>query len=150
MSLLILPLSHSAKGSTWEEHKYIKRIDGTYYYPDSYEGGRHLNSDQKSKNDEPPELGDLTDADIETLAKEVIRGNFANGQDRKELLGAYYQKIQDRVNQLLKSSSGSKKVSELNTETNSKTVETGKAAVSSAAKKGMDMNQIYSVYKKKR
>lgn len=33
---------HSAKGSTWEEHKYIKRIDGTYYYPSSYEGGRHL------------------------------------------------------------------------------------------------------------
>lgn len=35
-------LQHSAKDSEWEEHKYIKRIDGTYYYPDSYEGGRHL------------------------------------------------------------------------------------------------------------
>lgn len=35
-------IKHSAKGTTWEEHKYIKRIDGTYYYPDSYKGGRHL------------------------------------------------------------------------------------------------------------
>lgn len=29
-------IEHSAKGSTWEDHKYIKRIDGTYYYPDNY------------------------------------------------------------------------------------------------------------------
>lgn len=35
-------LLHSAKGSTWEKHKYIKRLNGTYYYPDDYEGGRHL------------------------------------------------------------------------------------------------------------
>jgi len=44
-----LYLKHSAKGSEWENHKYIKRIDGTYYYPDSYEGGRHLSDEQKSK-----------------------------------------------------------------------------------------------------
>lgn len=45
------PVSHSAKGSTWDDHKYIKKIDGTYYYPDSYEGGRHL-SDSKEENKE--------------------------------------------------------------------------------------------------
>ena len=39
---------HSAKGSTWEEHKYIKRDDGVYYYPDSYEGGRHLPDGEKA------------------------------------------------------------------------------------------------------
>ena len=33
---------HSSEGSSWKKHKYIKRVDGTYYYPDSYEGGRHL------------------------------------------------------------------------------------------------------------
>lgn len=42
-------LEHSAKGSSWKDHKYIKRIDGTYYYPDSYEGGRHLPDGDKSK-----------------------------------------------------------------------------------------------------
>lgn len=35
-------LSHSAKGSTWDEHKYVKVVNGLYYYPDSYEGGRHI------------------------------------------------------------------------------------------------------------
>ena len=29
---------HSSEGSSWKKHKYIKRVDGTYYYPDSYEG----------------------------------------------------------------------------------------------------------------
>lgn len=44
MTMGLLTLSHSAKGSTWEKHKYIKSVDGKYYYPDSYEGGRHLSS----------------------------------------------------------------------------------------------------------
>ena len=35
-------LAHSAKGSEWEEHKYIEEIDGKYYYPDSYADGRHI------------------------------------------------------------------------------------------------------------
>lgn len=43
-------LSHSAKGSTWDDHKYIKKEDDKYYYPDSYEGGRHL-PDGESSND---------------------------------------------------------------------------------------------------
>lgn len=48
-------LEHSAKGSTWEEHKYIKRVDGTYYYPDNYEGGRHISDlEEKSNEDEVP------------------------------------------------------------------------------------------------
>lgn len=43
-------LIHSQKGSEWKKHQYIKREgtsgkledNGKYYYPDSYEGGRHL------------------------------------------------------------------------------------------------------------
>lgn len=39
-------LQHSAKGSTWEDHKYLetkgKGKKKKYYYDDSYEGGRHL------------------------------------------------------------------------------------------------------------
>ena len=46
--------------------------------------------------------GKLSEKDIDNLSNEVIRGNFKNGQQRKELLGAYYQQIQDRVNQKLK------------------------------------------------
>lgn len=200
-------LQHSAKGSTWESHKYIKRVNGTYYYPDSYEGGRHLPSgesggsdhseytdgdsdfDEKNYDDKnrlgdtdffgfqrpdgtyvileedmkwvlpkgtsiTPELisrledfdkniekmrqegktnytnenwkqwakeaidgktassssgGGLSTKDVENLAKEVIRGNFGNGAQRKELLGEDYKQIQDKVNAILKGSKTSEK-----------------------------------------
>lgn len=111
-------LFHSAKGSTWREHKYIKRLNGTYYYPNNYKGGRHLDDADESGgglNDAEQEEYDtaassLDADDIEALAREVIRGNFGNGQTRKDLLGENYQLIQDRVNEiLLGSNSGSSK-----------------------------------------
>jgi hypothetical protein len=142
-------LMHSAKGSTWEEHKYIKRIDGTYYYPDSYEGGRHLDNSDESEDVENESSFDLTSDEIDALAREVIRGNFANGQERKEALGEHYQEIQDRVNQLMKSSTGSTKVSEASEET----VSTGTAAVtkvtsSSSKSSGIDLDKVFTVYRK--
>ena len=88
-------IQHSAEGSSWKKHKYIKRVDGTYYYPDS--------SEDSTKND-------LSEKDVENLAKEVIRGNFGNGQERKDLLGENYEEIQKRVNELMKGSAGSKPI----------------------------------------
>lgn len=56
MNYIVAPtsdyLAHSAKGSEWKKHKYIKKADGKYYYPNSYEGGRHLPNDEKSSNKE--------------------------------------------------------------------------------------------------
>lgn len=112
-------LQHSAKGSSWKKHKYIKKIDGTYYYPSWYEGGRHLddttgnrqgdgssNDDAKKNiqggaNDDMDNVEDLRDSDIEELARMVIAGRFGNGATRKELLGDDYQRIQDKVNEML-------------------------------------------------
>lgn len=163
------PIQHSAEGSSWKNHKYIKRVDGTYYYPDSYEGGRHLPDGEKDKSMEDElfeklkkssdkdigqmlrgsfdkvlleQMGvdwrklpkeevdrmqrslidrlknktesnskiDLSENDIEKLAREVIRGNFGNGQERKNLLGENYGEIQKRVNELMKGSAGSKTI----------------------------------------
>lgn len=162
-------LQHSSKGSSWKKHKYIKRVDGTYYYPDSYEGGRHLPDGEKYKsmedelfeklkNSSDKDIGqklrgnfdkvlleqmgvdwtklpkeevdrmqrnlidrfeektesnskiDLSENDIENLAKEVIRGNFGNGQERKDLLGENYEEIQKRVNELMKGTAGTKTI----------------------------------------
>ena len=162
-------LQHSSEGSSWKNHKYIKRVNGTYYYPDSYEGGRHLPDGEKEKsmedelfeklkNSSDKDIGqmlrgsfdkvlleqmgvdwtklpkeevdrmqrnlidrfeektesnskiDLSENDIENLAKEVIRGNFGNGQERKDLLGENYEEIQKRVNELIKGSAGSKTI----------------------------------------
>lgn len=97
---------HSSEGSSWKKHKYIKRVDGTYYYPDSYEGGRHLPDGETESNSKI----DLSKNDVENLAKEVIRGNFGNGQERKDLLGENYEEIQKRVNELMKDLAGSKTI----------------------------------------
>lgn len=218
-------LVHSAKGSTWEDHKYIKRIDGTYYYPDSYEGGRHLSDSEKSDeekfnpkeaatefnkflkllsnngqayfgskeewkkmdledfrklykdvlrrdsktdlsddalermfesvrnqnlgNEEPYSKEGLSGNDIENLAKEVVRGNFGNGQIRKDLLGENYEKIQKRVNELTKGSAGSKKVSEASDSSVKKAEEIAKKVSTTSTTKLIDINQILSVYNKK-
>lgn len=93
-------LSHSAKGSTWEDHKYIKRVDGTYYYPDNYEGGRHI-SDLEENDSNKSEKLKLTSNDISKLSDEVIYGRYGNGQTRKDLLGDNYQEVQDEVNRIL-------------------------------------------------
>ena len=100
-------LQHSSEGSSWKKHKYLKRVDGTYYYPDTYEGGRHLPDGEKEESNSKI---DLSEKDIEKLAKEVIRGNFGNGQERKDLLGENYEEIQKRVNELMKGSVGSKTI----------------------------------------
>ena len=56
MQYIIAPtsdyLEHSAKGSEWKKHKYIKKADGKYYYPISYKGGRHLDTKHKAKMSE--------------------------------------------------------------------------------------------------
>ena len=38
--------------------------------------------------------------DVETNARRVIRGDFGNGQVRKDRLGSSYSEIQDRVNEM--------------------------------------------------
>lgn len=42
------------------------------------------------------------DADIEQLARDVIKGLYGNGEDRKKSLGQYYNQVQERVKQILK------------------------------------------------
>lgn len=144
-------LMHSAKGSTWEDHKYVKRIDGTYYYPDGYEGGRNISSLEGSEGSggSSPEL---SESDIENLAREVIRGKFGNGQIRKDLLAENYDAIQKRVNELMRTSIGSTKMSEVSEEVE----ETGKKAIekvtsnSTSTSKTVDIQQVFSVYNKHR
>lgn len=209
----ILALVHSAKGSTWKEHKYIKRLNGTYYYPDDYEGGRHLpdgdnNDNSLSRNDILDKLEDITgmkregltdllnlsrekgydskefkellgilsegdeeqakkmvdlmkqekdsstlsSEDVEKLANEVIRGNFGNGQTRKDLLGEYYRQIQDRVNEIYREKSGSTKLSNVSKEQVKKGEEIIEKVIDNIppTTKGLDYETIYSVYRKKK
>lgn len=144
-------ISHSAKGSEWEDHKYIKKIDGNYYYPDNYQGGRHL--DDKQKENEEKRIAtnaDLDEGMVETMARDVIRGLFGNGADRKERLGENYQKIQDRVNEILRdgSSGKSEKLSD-SKELQKKGNPLIQNTVNRLKKNNMRLDEVYSVYKKK-
>lgn len=189
-------LKHSAKGSTWKEHKYIKKVGDKYIYADDQRGGSSsdklgdlltkvsngdiswgdfekqlsvsgVSPDQLKASliavanerglkwnsvvngeivpnsasledvfkgygswQEAIEAGEFADADalkeamkraagdqskdskseesktsqefnIEEMAQKVIRGEFGNGADRKELLGESYKEIQNRVNEIL-------------------------------------------------
>lgn len=149
----VFVLKHSAKGSTWENHKYIKRLNGTYYYPNDYEGGRHIESLENNSSSES-QNSKLDENDLKNLADEVIRGNFGNGQIRKDLLGEYYQEIQDRVNQILKPGSANieTKISEVSNETiekgEKKTTQIVESLTKKMESKGIDLDKVYSVYKK--
>ena len=41
-------------------------------------------------------------ADIEQLARDVIKGRYGSGDDRRKALGQYYNRVQERVTQILK------------------------------------------------
>lgn len=164
-------IAHSAKGSEWKDHKYVRKIDGVYYYPVGYEDGRTVDSLNGGKDNEetkktkeemidevwnhfdqylakrgidwrtlPKDQVDQMQRDIarqmeegketgtsektaEELAKDVIAGRLGSGDDRKRLLGDMYEEVQEIVNQILKSPSGSKKVSEVTEETRKKVEE---------------------------
>lgn len=217
-------LSHSAKGSTWDKHKYVKRVDGIYYYPNGYEGGRtmesfrkdlrnkrftkkQVNSDASNKlstskktsstvtrkalatktvnkrsalsgfitprksTDAAEKLKsstkkkitdkDLSAKEIEKFAKEVIRGDYGNGAERKKALGDNYRKIQDKVNEMLRggtkkiSSTTKTTVSKISGASTSKKKKSGKSSkkkssTATSKPKGLDLDKVYSVYNKRK
>lgn len=130
-------IEHSAKGSTWKKHKYIKIANGLYFYPDDYVGGRHIGNKKKtsnkkeetktnkkkttkektskaatskSKDKEDNKKKGLTSKKVEKLAQDVIRGNYGVGQERIDKLGKKYNKVQYRVNQILLGNAGATRI----------------------------------------
>ena len=89
------------KGVTSPE-EYCKRIKADGYATSStYVDNlmrviRENNLTRFDNSDEPQE-----DVNIEDLAHRVIKGEFGNGEERKALLGSNYEKVQQRVNELM-------------------------------------------------
>lgn len=129
-------ISHSAKGSTWEKHKYVKVLNGVYYYPNTYEKGRKIESllkksklvgtgqltdarkDKKSTSKEKDGSSSNSDKKkknrkkINRLAKAVISGKYGVGQERMDKLGKKYAKVQNRVNQMLLGKAAAKRIAD--------------------------------------
>lgn len=103
---------HSAKGSTWKDHKYIKKIDGTYYYPKDYKGGgRKIGSSDKEGI--LSQLEDITGMKREYLSElyEVSRKQGYKSDEYKELLEELSEGDPDqakKMEKLLKSEKSSK------------------------------------------
>lgn len=197
-------LEHSAKGTTWDDHKYVKKIDGVYYYPVGYEDGRTIDSLTNGKKDDetdkdskdttiddikkhfdqylakrgidwrtlPKEEVDQMQRDIikqlennketgtsektaDELARDIISGKFGTKEDQKKLLGDRYSEVQKKVDEIVNGSAGSKKISEASSESIKKAEDAAKKASANSSKdskvhSGVDMNQVQSVYKKKK
>lgn len=136
-------LVHSAKSSTWDKHKYVKVIEGVYFYPNDYKGGRHIGDASRlvtgvakaalrkrsvdkskltgnKKTVEKEKAGTSNEKDdkkkekakkrIEKLANDVISGKYGNGKERMDKLGKKYEKVQNRVNQILLGEAAAKRI----------------------------------------
>ena len=110
---------HSAKGTTWKNHKYIKKVGNKYYYKnekgelvegdpsdngDSIETKELTTSSSKSKKKKSTE----TDR-IKALANKVMAGKLGQNQLRKATSSKDYIKVMNAINSKFKkpSSSGS-------------------------------------------
>lgn len=62
-----------------------------------------INSNNLTKYDVSQETNNVShETDIEELAKRVIKGEFGNGEERKQKLRNLYNEVQKRVNEILK------------------------------------------------
>ena len=82
--------------------EYCRRLKADGYaasskYVDSLLRVIHENNLTRFDNSKSPQ----EDVDIEDLAHRVIKGEFGKGDERKELLGSNYEKVQQRVNELM-------------------------------------------------
>lgn len=115
-------LKHSAKGSSWKKHKYIKKVGDKYIYADTKNGESDETENSKANADNTNEVDSKKkgesesenpeEFDLEAMANKVIRGEFGNGADRKELLGDAYAEIQKRVNEILLGGGKTKSIDE--------------------------------------
>src|SRR5699024_6317356 len=79
--------------SGWTYNKFINAIEKGL-------SGTPQASPSSPKAD-PPKQPSKTNKSIETLAREVIDGKHGHGKDRMKALGNNYQKVQNRVNEIL-------------------------------------------------
>ena len=109
---------HSAKGTTWRNHKYIKKVGNKYYYKNEkgelVEGDPSDNGDilteTKESTTKSSKSKKSTETDrIKTLANKVMAGKLGQNQLRKVTSSKDYIKVMNTINSKFKkpSSSGS-------------------------------------------
>lgn len=169
-----MSLSHSAKGSTWEDHKYVKKIDGVYYYPVGYEDGRTIDDlSSKNRDDKKEEKNSKStkekieqvkyhfdeylkekDIDWRTLPKEevdavqrtIVRLLESGGSDSIEELLKNLKPEKKKKKTIKNNENKSEEMSMNKVEEKKKKKTT---SFSSIKKKSVDLNKVFSVYRNK-
>lgn len=80
-------LIHSAKGTSWGKHKYIRKIGDRYIYKET-----------------------LSKDDLKGLTDDVMSGKLGTGDTLKKNLGNYYSQVMSSVNGKFKKPGSGKKV----------------------------------------
>lgn len=110
--------SDNKKNNTSEyNHKYY--VKNKNKWQDNKESHDENSKDSDSSKEQEEEF------DIDAAARDVIRGKYGNGEDRKKALGEDYSMVQKRVNELMKqmpnSNSSEEKKEESSSSSSSKT-----------------------------
>ena len=128
-------LVHSAKGTSWKNHKYIKKVGNKYYYKD--EKGELVEGDPSDNGDILTETKESTTSSskskkskkstetdrIKALANKVMAGKLGQNQLRKATSSKDYIKVMNTINSKFKkpsSSSSSSKSKEKEKKTSEK------------------------------
>ena len=110
---------HSAKGTTWKNHKYIKKVGNKYYYKnekgelvegDPSDNGDFIETKESTTSSSKSKKKKSTETDrIKALANKVMAGKLGQNQLRKATSSKDYIKVMNTINSKFKkpSSSGS-------------------------------------------
>lgn len=134
---------HSAKGTTWSNHKYVKKVGNKYYYKDSkgnlVEGDpaeQEESTDNTKSDDSKTSSKNNTNNDrIKKLADSVMAGKLGQNQLRTSNNGKDYMDVMNAVNSKFKKPSGSGKSSSKDKSTKEKTSKDTTKAESKKANK---------------
>ncbi len=157
-------LVHSAKGTSWKNHKYIKKVGNKYYYKD--EKGELVEGDPSDNGDILTETKESTTSSskskkskkstetdrIKALANKVMAGKLGQNQLRKATSSKDYIKVMNTINSKFKkpsSSGSSSKSKEKEKKTSEKKTSEKKTTEKSNSTKKDKTNQTNQVVESK-
>ena len=112
-------IEHRAKRGTANSTTNEKGTDNKSNNSSEYNHNYYMKNKEKWNGTYSTYSKDDKDFDVDAAARDVIRGKYKNGAERKAALGDDYDLVQKRVNELMKgqkSSSSKKKSSEKQSE----------------------------------
>lgn len=136
-------LIHSAKGTTWSNHKYVKKENGKYYYKD--EKGNLVEGDapeeettstetEETNSKSKKSASSIRKEAISKMASQVMSGTLSQEQLRKSNGGKDYIDVMNAVNSKFKKPNTSSKSSSKKESSSTKSTDKTKSEETSSNK----------------